>query len=159
MTQAEEKFYDAIQLVQDCFEDAFKDALTYASNNSEINKDPRYLGIPNINFSLKYNKEKEEEYHKQRMDNGFDDSETYSLDYTIARFIYPRLKRFKEVNNGVPGGLSEQEWDDILDTMLDGFRLAATDDNTGTGEEEKERTAIIQKSLDLFAKYFFHLWW
>ncbi|MBR1804534.1 MAG: hypothetical protein IJ775_06515 [Muribaculaceae bacterium] len=47
----------------------------------------------------------------------------------------------------------------ILDTMLDGFRLAATDDDTKTLEEEKEREAVIQKALDLFAKYFFHLWW
>jgi len=159
MSPAEEKFYDAIQLVQDCYEDAFKDGVTYANNSSKVNKDPRYLGIPNINFSLGYNKEKEEEYHKQRMDNGFDDSETWSLDYTIARFIYPRLKRFKELTIGIPAGLSEQEWYDILDTMLDGFHLAATDDNTETPEEEKERTEIIQKSLDLFAKYFFDLWW
>lgn len=159
MSPAEEKFYDAIQVINDYYEEAFKDGVTYANNNSEVNKDPRYLGIPNINFSLDYDKKKEEEYHKQRMDNGFDDSETWSLDYTIARFVYPRLKRFREVTIGIPAGLSEEEWYDILDTMLDGFRLAATDDNTETREEGKERTATIQKALDLFAKYFFDLWW
>ena len=93
------------------------------------------------------------------MDNGFDDSETWSLDYTIARFIYPRLKRFREVTISTPANLSEQEWYDILDTMLDGFRLAVKRDDTKTLEEEKEQTESIQKALDLFAKYFFNLWW
>lgn len=158
MTPKEEKFYNALDIVRECFENSYSDGVTYANSNSEVKKDPRYLGIPNINFSLDYNKEKEEEYHKQRLDNGFDDSETWSLDYTIACFIYPRLKRFRELTIGIPAGLSEQEWYDILDTMLDGFYLAATDDNTETPEEEKERTEIIQKALDLFAKYFLHLW-
>ena len=65
----------------------------------------------------------------------------------------------QELINGHLGSMTMEEWYAILNTMLDGFRLAATDDNTKTLEEEKEREAIIQKALDLFAKYFFHLWW
>ena len=36
----------------------------------------------------------------QRWTRGFDDSETWSLYDTIARFILPRLKRFKEIADG-----------------------------------------------------------
>ena len=33
----------------------------------------------------------------QRGTRGWDDSETWGLDGTLARFILPRLQRFKEV--------------------------------------------------------------
>lgn len=29
--------------------------------------------------------------------------ETWNLDYTIAKFVLPRLKLFKKLNNGYPG--------------------------------------------------------
>ena len=32
----------------------------------------------------------------QRRFRGFDDSETWSLDYTFIKWFYPRLKRFQE---------------------------------------------------------------
>lgn len=39
----------------------------------------------------------------QRLIRGFDDSETWALDYTFYRWFKPRLKRFMEVNIGYPG--------------------------------------------------------
>jgi len=60
-------------------------------------KDPKYLGIPNICFSLTdKNDVREKKFKKQRLKRGFDDSETWSLRDTIAKFIIPRLKRFKK---------------------------------------------------------------
>ena len=34
---------------------------------------------------------------KQRLERGFDDSETWSLRDTIANFIIPRLERYEEI--------------------------------------------------------------
>lgn len=58
-----------------------------------MKKDPKYLGIPNIQFSLTdKTDEREEKFSQQRIERGFDDSETWSLDCTITKFILPRLK-------------------------------------------------------------------
>ena len=50
--------------------------------------DIKYLNIPNICFSLtEKDDEREEKFIKQRIERGFDDSETWGLDHTIASFI------------------------------------------------------------------------
>lgn len=117
--------------------------------------DIKYLGIPNICFSLTQKDDKrEKKFIKQRIKNGFDDSETWSLYSTIAQFIYPRLKRYKEVNNGTPMGLTENEWNDILDKMIFSFKYA-NDDSI----EERENYSKFEEGINLFAKYFLQLWW
>jgi len=56
--------------------------------------DVKYLGIPNICFSLTDKDDKREiDFIKQRIERGFDDSETWSLRDSMALFILPRLKR------------------------------------------------------------------
>ena len=58
-------------------------------------RDPKNLGIPNINFSIYTDNDKrEEKFLKQRLEIGFDESETWSLYTTISNFILPRLKKF-----------------------------------------------------------------
>lgn len=65
-----------------------------------MKKDPKYIGIPNINFSLTSKEDKrEKKFKKQRKKRGFDDSETWALDSTICNFIIPRLKRYIKVAN------------------------------------------------------------
>ena len=46
----------------------------------------------------------------QRIIRGFDDGETWSLDYNIIKFTLPRLKRFREIVDGgfCPGSLSSE---------------------------------------------------
>lgn len=39
----------------------------------------------------------------QRRFRGFDDSETWSLDWTFYKWLYPRLKRFAEITCAYPG--------------------------------------------------------
>lgn len=56
--------------------------------------------------------------------------ECWCLDYTIAEFVLPRLKKFKKDNNGYPGILSgEDEWDEILDKMILAFDYIIHDDD------------------------------
>jgi hypothetical protein len=120
--------------------------------------DIKYLGIPNICFSLTSKDDKrEEEFIEQRKQNGFDDSETWSLRDTIGRFILPRLKRFKEVTIAHPGGLKEEEWDEILDKMIKAFELLTKENGAFmlTEGEYKE----FEEGMDLFRKWFLALWW
>lgn len=114
--------------------------------------------------------------------------ETWSLDVNLAKYIIPRLKKFKELNNGYPG-ISEmdtlEKWDEALDKMIQAFeyvidldeywlddpRYDYTDimfgDNKEFYEKIKEnkitedirRLAAINEGLQLFAKYYMSLWW
>lgn len=56
--------------------------------------------------------------------------ETWSLDITFAKYIIPRLKKFKELNNGYPG-IEEvntpEKWDEALDKMIQAFEYVANE--------------------------------
>lgn len=96
----------------------------------------------------------------QRLTRGWDDSDTWSLDTTIAEFTLPRLKRFKELNIGHPPELTSEEWDAILDKTIKAMELIATEwDYKPCTLSVSEEEVIIQEGLDLFGKYFRHLWW
>ena len=101
--------------------------------------------------------DREIEFSKQRQLRGFDDSETWSLTDTICRFIIPRLKRFKEVNDAIPYPLSMEEWNSILSKMLLAFELMAREDGTRMWNDKESKE--IEEGLDLFREWFLALWW
>jgi hypothetical protein len=104
--------------------------------------DPKYLGIPNICFSITdKNDDREEYFINQRLERGFDDSETWSLRDTIALFIIPRLKRYQEIAN------RKIHRDVELVNDIDSFIKAM--------EEEKQMYEGIEK----FSKIFMTLSW
>lgn len=114
--------------------------------------------------------------------------ETWSLDVNLDKYIIPRLKKFKELNNGYPG-ISEmdtpEKLDEALDKMIQAFeyvidldeywlddpRYDYTDIMFGDDKELYEsivenkrmedirRLVAINEGLQLFAKYYMHLWW
>lgn len=117
------------------------------------NKDLDSYNIPNVNFTLIDRGDKRwDDFKQQRLERGFDDSETWALDCTIAKFIEPRLRRFKEIKAGYPAIMSEEKWDDILDKMIYAFECINKD--TISDNEDS-----VDEGLDLFRKYFFNLWW
>ena len=46
----------------------------------------------------------------QRRIRGFDDSETWALDWTFYNWIYPRLKRFAKVMQAYPTNTTYEDW-------------------------------------------------
>lgn len=92
----------------------------------------------------------------QRMFRGWDDADTWALDCTLAAFLAPRLRRFKELTNGYPNSLTEQEWDNILDELIWTFEFIGSDAYWESNPENYER---MERGLDLFRKYFNELWW
>ena len=99
-------------------------------------------------------------FKKQRKERGWDDSETWSMDSTISKFVCLRLKRFKEVKCGYPGFLSSMEkWDEILDHIIYAMEVLSNDKlHYGCDLNQKEWKRV-QKGCNLFGKYFQDLWW
>jgi len=90
----------------------------------------------------------------QKITRGHSDNETWSLDWSLAKWLTPRLKTFKKINMSTPASLSQEEWDEILDKMIITFELIAKE-NWDETEENIEKT---YEGLDLFRKWFLDLW-
>lgn len=91
----------------------------------------------------------------QRVFRGWDDSDTWNLDYKIAEFTLPRLKRFKELHNSYPVGLTEEEWIVIIDEMIYSFETTLNEDI----DYDKVDWDKVERGYMLFGKYFRNLWW
>jgi hypothetical protein len=138
------------------------------------NKTKEYIEIKlkpeatkNINFSVAdeiYEKDKEKliVHQKQRFERGFDDTETWHLDRTMALFIIPRLKRFMEVNNGIPNGETQESYDEKIKYIISAFENYYVSDkyfNSVDIEERKKLTDDVRQALDYLSKLWFELWW
>ena len=124
-------------------------------------------GLKNINFSVAeecYGKDPTtlEMYKQQRFENGFDDTETWHIDRTMALFIIPRLKRFVEVNNGIPTGETVESYNEKLNFIISAFENYYTTNKYYEStdiEERKQLTDDVRKAVDYLSKLWFELWW
>jgi hypothetical protein len=124
-------------------------------------------GINNIIFSVAddvYEKDlvKKEQYRQQRFERGFDDTETWHMDRTMALFIIPRLKRFMEVNNGIANGETQESYDEKLRFIISAFENYYVSDkyfNSVDIEERKKLTDDVRLAVDYLSKLWFELWW
>jgi len=87
------------------------------------------------------------------------DEDLWNLDITIAKFILPKLIKFKEKTFCFPCSLNDvKEWHKILDKMIYSFSMIKNtfkEDGFYSNEEIKK----IDQGLRLFAKYYHDLWW
>lgn len=120
------------------------------------NIDPKYIGVPNINFTLTTKKDNREKlFQKQRIQRGFDDSETWSLRDTIANFIIPRLDVHEELCN--KHIIRDQSLIDNIAKFRRAMELTRRDHGMFdlTEEELKEH----EEGLTSFPKIFMTLGW
>ena len=115
-----------------------------------------------LSNSISDTDERQPKWQQQRIERGFDDTETWALDSTIAKFIAPRLKRFKEVQMCSwyfedIDDYDEKRTDMVLDKMIRAFEIIA--DPKEAYRWEKDLMVEVEEGLDWFRKYFFHLWW
>ena len=100
-------------------------------------------------------------------EEGFSEIEFFSLDYSLALYIYGRLRYFQDnCLYGYPNGMSQKEWETILGKMVKAFKLYCThEDNDAlfSEQEKKARSKNRQKQINygmrLFIKYFQCLWY
>ena len=124
-------------------------------------------GLNNICFSVAdeiYEKDptKKEQYRQQRFEKGFDDTETWHMDRTMALFIIPRLKRFMELNNGIANGETEESYYEKMRFIVKAFEdYYATDKyfNSVDIEERKKLTDDVRLAVEYLSKLWFELWW
>jgi hypothetical protein len=112
----------------------------------------------------------------QRLTWGWDETDIWALDITLAQFMTPRLKLLKLKKNGVPSwcfpdgaqyykpcgnpnkegwGIAEKTWADALDRMIQGFELLG-----GADYHQYEDTCVekVQAAFDTLAKCHGSLW-
>lgn len=95
-----------------------------------------------------------------------EDSELWNLDATIAKFIVPRLKKFKEEDQKSECGFcdfSKIKRCIILNKIIFSFNYCIQwNANSGKCFEKYKTDPKLQSKLDeglqLFAKYYDHLW-
>lgn len=120
------------------------------------NIDPATIGVPNICFSLLSKTDPRFiESKKDRIERGFDDSETWSLTDTIANFCLPRLKRYNEIAANVI--VQSKEEKEGVAALIDMFELVARDNGAHTFTDDESKR--VQAGLDAFPKTFMLLWW
>ena len=85
-------------------------------------------------------------------------SELWGLDYTLAKYILPRLIKFKENAEGHPSNITWEEYLVVLDKMIWSFNYIIKDDSTIDFAELKKKDNRCQEGLHLFAEYFRSLW-
>lgn len=102
---------------------------------------------------------------KQKISVRIDDHDTWSMDHTLAPIIYPMLVQLKETQHGHPNGLTEQEWDAILDEMIWAFGQKARLDDwmddydySWASEEAKAHQLRMTNGFRLFGEYYENLW-
>jgi hypothetical protein len=121
-----------------------------------LNKDPKYIGVPNICFSLTDSTDKrEKKFIKQRKKRGFDDSETWALDCTMANFILPRLVKYLEVADEVIV-IDDKRRKDIH-KVIRAMRLVLKED--GGQCWTKKEIKQLRKGLKIFGEIFLTLGW
>lgn len=89
----------------------------------------------------------------QRRTRGWDDSETWSLDSTIAEFTLPRLRRFREITIAHPSELTPEQWNHVLDELIWLMEITADGDLVGVDDARR------REACRLLGEYFHALWW
>lgn len=138
-----------------------------------VYKDSSTLYIDNITDYSGNFYASEEEYKKlnerrvkskeYKLCHGFEPCESWNLNTTIAYFVYPRLKKFRQDTNCFPIDTKNiDEWYNIIDKMLLAFALIIDQDDNEeyiNGFYSDKQINEIKEGLELFAKYFNDLWW
>lgn len=109
------------------------------------------------------------DFRNKEDEEGFCDYEFFSLDYSMALYIYPRLCIFKEKyakygtpscfcynKNGEPIKNGDKIWLKTLDKMILAFKYIIINPSD---IDYKRKDKIIKRGLFLFAQYYHCLWY
>ena len=96
---------------------------------------------------------------EQRVARGFDDTELWNLEDTIARYVLPRLRALRAKPLTPPRDLTLAQWHNLLDKMIVAFDLLQPADggSWSRGRLNNAQRSQLQEGLDHFRTYFFAL--
>ena len=103
------------------------------------NKYLRELGIDE-NYWL-FNKDNQDDPRYVPDEEGFVDAEHFSLDTTLSLYIYSQLCYFRDypMTCGTPCGMTHEQWEGIVNSMIEAFKLMIVEDNESWTLTDKER--------------------
>lgn len=138
----------------------------------KLNKYLKELGLTEESYP--FNKVENDKRYEEDED-GFKDMEFFSLDYTLSLYIYSQLCYFREhCLCGYSGYFqykykerAAEKWQEVIDDMIEAFRLLIIEDNTYQWYQSKKENYIlsknrkkkINKGLRYFIKYYNDLWY
>ena len=111
----------------------------------------------------------------QRGKRGYADCDLWCLFGYISDIMVDALKQFEEMHHGHPGYLTDDEWTKKLNEMREGFEFYKNVEDIESeafnkfGNKRKagkllwleyveKQRKIAEKKLNVFIKYFEHLW-
>ena len=101
----------------------------YAFNDPSDGYNKEFLNSKKGKKEVKKQKKRNKKYQKELKEKGLDKTECWNLDRTIACFVVPRLKLFKELGNSYPPELDNMsEWHLLIDKMIYSFEQKMSDD-------------------------------
>ena len=122
----------------------------------QLNKYLRELGIDENYWLFK----DEEDGRYKPDEDGFVNAETFNLDATLSMIIYSYLCYFRDnCLVGHPGSMTFEKWKEIIDKMIEAFRLQIDLDENIDSIDSKNKQKKINYGMRLFIKYYNNLWW
>lgn len=108
-------------------------------------------------------------YLWQKLTRGFSDEITWNLNTELAKWLLPRLKRFKELANGYPPNLTPEEWEENLDKVIHALEIEVYEEDVklwSMFSNDDAKTAYYKKlekereeGLKILGEYMGYLWW
>lgn len=121
----------------------------------QLNKYLRELGIDENYWLFK----DEEDGRYKPDEDGFVNAETFNLDATLSMIIYSYLCYFRDnCLVGYPGSMTFEKWKEIIDKMIEAFKLQLELDGK-IYLPSKNKRKKINYGMRLFIKYYNDLWW
>lgn len=103
----------------------------------------------------------------QKLTRGWTDEETWNLDLEFAKWMLPRLKRYKELSNSHPSQLTPRKWRTIMYQMIHGLEIQLHAEDAYSllrigklckDEELYRQWKEVDNAYKLLGKYIRHLW-
>lgn len=105
---------------------------------------------------------RQEFWKEQRKEYGFDERDTWSLNYTLVLLIYPRLKMYNEINivntsfyKFIFEG-NEYTQQECIDLILEGLETYLIKDNLDLSDDDYKN---IENAFALLGLIWWSLWW
>lgn len=119
-----------------------------------LNKYLRELGIDE-NYWLFADRNNGDKRYEPDEDD-FINAEFFNLDMTFSMYIYSHLCYFRDnCLNGYPGSMTFEQWKDIINKMIEAFKLQIIEDNNILSKNKQKK---IKYGMRLFIKYYNYLW-
>ena len=101
-----------------------------------------------------------QKWKKEAEEYGFDERETWNLDFTFFCWLYERLKRYKEINcvdlthEIVKANNEEKTLEEWIDIMINNAEALILLDMYS-----EENIKLAEFTIEIFKQTIFYLWW